>query len=362
MTSPTTARGVWALEDVVRFGPGVNLRGYGHYTETYEKVDGQWLFTSSTLTRLREDVFNGLVAVYISDRIRRVDRQSVAPGDEVTEAPVAYPPNTALGRFGIAPIVDSADPFVSSMPLAGLVNPLTGAPTVGPLAVLVDHAAGLVNHYRKAADEWTRDQRVDAGDHPGRLDRRRGPPGGSGGRDRSAYGRQGLESALGMCEITVGDAVIGIGTVRSVYVAHPGEFPQELASADVDGAAADGTRRDHGATDRRCNGSPALHQAAESGAEQHPRHRARRGRRRGSRAGRLGRAQCRAADQPLHTASLRVNFLRQFFSGDESRYVGTALRVGRRSGVAEAQAIGADGEVALIARVTAYRLTVTRRR
>ena len=52
---------------------------------------------------------------------------------------------------------------------------------------------------------------------------------------------------------------------------------------------------------------------------------------------------------------LRVNFLRQFFSGDQSRYVGTALRVGRRSGVAEAQAIGADGEIALVARVTAYR-------
>ena len=72
LTSPTTARGVWALEDVVRFGPGVNLRGYGHYTETYEKVDGQWLITSSTLTRLREDVFNAFVSVYISDRIRRV--------------------------------------------------------------------------------------------------------------------------------------------------------------------------------------------------------------------------------------------------------------------------------------------------
>ena len=72
LTSPTTARGVWALEDVVRFGPGVNLRGYGHYTETYEKADGQWLITSSTLTRLREDVFNAFVSVYISDRIRRV--------------------------------------------------------------------------------------------------------------------------------------------------------------------------------------------------------------------------------------------------------------------------------------------------
>ena len=72
LTSPTTARGVWALEDVVRFGPGVNLRGYGHYHETYEKTDGQWRFKSSTLTRLREDIFNGLVAVYISDRMRKL--------------------------------------------------------------------------------------------------------------------------------------------------------------------------------------------------------------------------------------------------------------------------------------------------
>jgi hypothetical protein len=31
------------------------------------------------------------------------------------------------------------------------------------------------------------------------------------------------------------------------------------------------------------------------------------------------------------------------------------LRVGRRSGVADATAIGAGGEVALVARVTAYR-------
>ena len=63
---------MWALEDVVRFGPGVNLRGYGHYTETYQKIDGQWRIQSSTLTRLREDVFNAVVSVYISPRIRRI--------------------------------------------------------------------------------------------------------------------------------------------------------------------------------------------------------------------------------------------------------------------------------------------------
>jgi uncharacterized protein (TIGR00369 family) len=62
-----------------------------------------------------------------------------------------------------------------------------------------------------------------------------------------------------------------------------------------------------------------------------------------------------SVDDPFSRASLRVNFLRQFFAGDESRDVGTALRVGRRSGVAEAQAIGSDGKPAIIARLTAYR-------
>lgn len=71
LTSATTARGIWALEDVVRLAPGVNLRGYGHYHETYEKIDGQWRITSSTLTRLREDIFNAFISVYVSDRIKK---------------------------------------------------------------------------------------------------------------------------------------------------------------------------------------------------------------------------------------------------------------------------------------------------
>jgi SnoaL-like protein len=71
LTSATTARGIWALEDVVRLAPGLNLRGYGHYHETYEKRDGQWCIASSTLTRLREDIFNVLVSVYVSDRVKK---------------------------------------------------------------------------------------------------------------------------------------------------------------------------------------------------------------------------------------------------------------------------------------------------
>ena len=84
--------------------------------------------------------------------------------------------------------MDSADPFVSSMPLAGLVNPLTGAPTVGPLAVLVDHAAGLVNHYRKAADEWTLTSELTLEITPDALQVVADNPRAAGGRDRPAHG------------------------------------------------------------------------------------------------------------------------------------------------------------------------------
>ncbi|VEG53576.1 SnoaL-like polyketide cyclase [Mycolicibacterium aurum] len=72
VVSPTTARAIWALEDVVRLAPGVNLRGYGHYRESYRKRDGQWLICESTLTRLREDIFNIAFSLYVSDRIKRV--------------------------------------------------------------------------------------------------------------------------------------------------------------------------------------------------------------------------------------------------------------------------------------------------
>jgi SnoaL-like protein len=81
LTSATTARGVWALQDVVRFGPGVNLIGYGHYHETYENIAGRWLIKSSKLTRLREDIVTPLFSIYVSDRIRRAINKARRPAD-----------------------------------------------------------------------------------------------------------------------------------------------------------------------------------------------------------------------------------------------------------------------------------------
>ena len=59
LISPTTARGIWAMEDVIRYDPASPLEallGYGHYHETYERIDGRWHIKTLKLTRLRVDV------------------------------------------------------------------------------------------------------------------------------------------------------------------------------------------------------------------------------------------------------------------------------------------------------------------
>jgi hypothetical protein len=55
LTSPTTATGVWAMEDELWWpegGPIRHMHGYGHYHETYEKTPAGWRINTMTLTRL----------------------------------------------------------------------------------------------------------------------------------------------------------------------------------------------------------------------------------------------------------------------------------------------------------------------
>ena len=56
LTSATTATGIWAMEDMLRWPDGSEMHGYGHYHETYEKAGGAWRIKTLTLTRLRTDV------------------------------------------------------------------------------------------------------------------------------------------------------------------------------------------------------------------------------------------------------------------------------------------------------------------
>jgi hypothetical protein len=51
LTSDTTASAVWTMQDRLSIAGLVTIHGYGHYADTYEEVNGQWLVTSSKLTR-----------------------------------------------------------------------------------------------------------------------------------------------------------------------------------------------------------------------------------------------------------------------------------------------------------------------
>jgi hypothetical protein len=59
MHSPDMASGIWAMQDMLRFPPGSPIEeiiGYGHYHESYRRIDGNWLIQSMTLKRTRMDV------------------------------------------------------------------------------------------------------------------------------------------------------------------------------------------------------------------------------------------------------------------------------------------------------------------
>ena len=63
LTSDTTATGIWAMEDRLYRGkdhvegPGY-VHGFGHYHETYVKLDVGWRIRTSRLTRLRAETLS----------------------------------------------------------------------------------------------------------------------------------------------------------------------------------------------------------------------------------------------------------------------------------------------------------------
>ena len=56
LTSPTTATGIWALQDFIVWPNGTRLVGFGHYREVYRKTGDRWQIASSTLTRLHMNI------------------------------------------------------------------------------------------------------------------------------------------------------------------------------------------------------------------------------------------------------------------------------------------------------------------
>jgi hypothetical protein len=60
IASGTTASGVWPMEDKIWWPDGTfgisAMHGYGHYHETYERIDGEWRIKTLRLTRIRVDI------------------------------------------------------------------------------------------------------------------------------------------------------------------------------------------------------------------------------------------------------------------------------------------------------------------
>lgn len=261
---------------------------------------------------------------------------------------MSHPLNTPIGRFGIETLEGTGDHNIATLPTRGLVNPLTGLTTAAALAMLLDHIGGLANHLRRGEDEWTVSTELSIELLPEAADLITADDAGVVGR-AWPVGAKGA-TALALCEFTHRGIVIGTGSVRSFYItgAQFTDFPRQaehhtrkvglaaIMAVEPDGPAALAQRADpvinnllgvvHGGV--AATGLELVASAAVN-------------------AGR--------ADAPLRTGSLRVNFLRRLVAGGECRYSATPLRVGRSTGVADAQAVGADGQLALTARFTAYR-------
>lgn len=79
LTGEDTASGIWAMEDLVRFLGCIDMRGYGHYHETYRRENGEWRISYSKLTRLRMDVLLLIIPIKIPRFLmNKMDKSSSA--------------------------------------------------------------------------------------------------------------------------------------------------------------------------------------------------------------------------------------------------------------------------------------------
>lgn len=265
-------------------------------------------------------------------------------------------PLSVLARFGITTLEENLTEatVVVAMPLAGMLNPLTGQPSIAGLAVLVDDAAGRANYYRRSAGDWTVSSELSVEMTAGAVENLLAAPEEPVIASARPLGPPGAPM-LAICTLTHRGKVIGGGTVQTMPIAGgpagtprrgddplvrtPGTTLAQLMSVQ-EMPVADGVHRLRQLPDPMINNligivhggvSSAGLELVASAAINHEQ------------------------DRPLQTASIRVNFLRPFLAGAQSLYEGTALRVGRTSAVGDARAVGDDGKVAVTARVTGYR-------
>jgi uncharacterized protein (TIGR00369 family) len=256
--------------------------------------------------------------------------------------------------LGVETFENTAQCCVASIPVAKLVNPLTGLPTTAPAAMLVDHVGGVVNHNRRGQGQWTVTTELSlelTADAEAIIDADPATP-----LFATAVPITAKNAApLAECTLTIGGEFLARATVRSVYIDAPDDHPWEWIDAGDPAELAPTLAERMALRAGSDPNAPVLYQTPDSALNNtmsivHG----------GISAAALELVASAAINHdpngiPLKTASLHVNYLRPFRAGPRSRYEGTILRVGRGSGVGEACAIDDDGAVALTARLTAYR-------
>ncbi|BBZ01588.1 phenylacetic acid degradation protein [Mycolicibacterium chitae] len=265
-----------------------------------------------------------------------------------------HEPNTPLGRFGIETLSDAGHRYVATLPAARWTNPHTGRPSLAPLAVLVDYVGGMVNHHRRAPDEWTVSSELALELVPGAADLVAAAPGSKIVASARPVGPKG-RTCLGTCELTLEQQTIAVGSVRSVHISIPAtvatqshSYPPadplrsgelaELMCVRVGDAGPDDALLWQAPSPVLDNSMGVVHGGvAAAGCEL------------------VAAAALDGAGTEPETALLTVSYLRPFRSAATSHYRARVSGAGGRRGVAEVEAIGGDGRTALQARVTAYR-------
>ncbi|BBU21043.1 phenylacetic acid degradation-like protein [Mycobacterium xenopi] len=280
---------------------------------------------------------------------------SARPEHHGTPQPDIETPDTLLRRFGIDVLdADVASTTAAmSMPIAGMRNPFTGLPTIGPLAILVDAVSGLVNHFRREIGEWTVSSELTLELSPDGGDLASADPEVPVTATGRPLGPRG-SSSLSFCTLTCGDVVIGGATVRSYFIptddvtldgpadglVRTAQTPLAELMAVTIKPTSDGTRVLSQGVDPILNNAIGVINGgvASAGLEL------------------AASAAMNSRGGPtMRTASVRVNFLRPFYASEHSRYEAAPLRIGRGTAVTDAVALGDAGKVAVAARVTAYR-------
>jgi hypothetical protein len=59
LTSATSANGIWAVHLFARTPDGSVVDGYGHYHNSYRKIDGAWRLASLRLAWLHREIRPG---------------------------------------------------------------------------------------------------------------------------------------------------------------------------------------------------------------------------------------------------------------------------------------------------------------